>query len=118
MKNVRFVAEARREFLAEVIYYNKERAGLGARFTGAVEEATARALAFPSAGSPGPKGTRRVFLNGFPFAVVYRASADGMIVFALAHHSRRPGYWQSRVTERSQETHPSIEEYSVLFSSS
>jgi len=42
----RFIAAARREFLAQVLYYSKEESGLGARFTAAVEEATARALAF------------------------------------------------------------------------
>jgi hypothetical protein len=43
VRRVRFVAAARRELLAEVIYYKEERAGLGARFTAAVEEAMARA---------------------------------------------------------------------------
>lgn len=33
--------------------------GLGARLTAAVEEATARALAFPLSGSPASKNTRR-----------------------------------------------------------
>ena len=51
MNRARFVAAARREFLAEVIYYNNKEPGLGTRFTAAVEEATARALAFPLAGS-------------------------------------------------------------------
>jgi hypothetical protein len=100
LKHARFVAAARREFLAEVIHYNKEQPGLGARFTAAVEEATARALAFPLAGSTAPKNTRRVFLKDFPFAVVYRPASDGIIVFALAHHSRRPGYWLLRVQDR------------------
>ena len=100
MKSVRIVAPARRELLAEVIYYNGEEAGLGARFMTAIEEATARALAFPLAGSPASKSTRRVFLKGFPFAVVYRPTADGIVIFAFAHHSRRPGYWQSRVQDR------------------
>lgn len=72
MRRVRFVAAARREFLAEVIYYNEERAGLGARFTAAVEEATARAAGFPLTGSRASKSTRRVFVRDFPFAVVYR----------------------------------------------
>ena len=100
MKRARFVAAARREFLAEVVYYNKEEPGLGARFAAAVEDATARSLAFPLAGAPASKNTRRVFLKDFPFAVVYRPDADGIIIFALAHHSRRPGYWQSRVQDR------------------
>ena len=97
MKCVRFVTAARREFLAEVVYYNRETLGLGARFTTAVEDATARALAFPLAGAPATKNTRRVFLRDFPFALIYRSGADCITVFALAHHARRPGYWQSRV---------------------
>jgi hypothetical protein len=35
VRRARFVAAARREFLAEVVYYNKERADLGARSTAA-----------------------------------------------------------------------------------
>ncbi|MBK8163763.1 MAG: type II toxin-antitoxin system RelE/ParE family toxin [Gammaproteobacteria bacterium] len=100
MKHARFVAAARREFLAQVIYYNEEESGLGARFTAAVEEAVIRALAFPLAGSPATRSTRRVFVKDFPFAVVYRPHADGITVFALAHHSRQPGYWKLRVQER------------------
>jgi len=100
VKRARFVAAARREFLAEVVYYDKEEPGLGARFAAAVENATARASAFPLAGSPATKNTRRVFLKDFPFAVVYRPDTGGIIIFALAHHSRQPGYWQSRVQDR------------------
>ena len=100
MKRARFVAAARREFLVEVVYYNKEEPGLGARFAAAVEDATARALAFPLAGALATQNTRRVFLKKFPFAVVYRPDADGITIFALAHHSRQPGYWQSRVQDR------------------
>jgi len=100
VKRAKFVAAARREFLFEVVYYNKEESGLGARFSAAVEDATARALAFPLAGAPASKNTRRVFVQNFPFSVVYRPDADGIIIFALAHHSRRPEYWQSRVQDR------------------
>ena len=100
MKRARFIAPARREFLAEVAHYNGQESGLGARFAAAVEEATARAVAFPLAGSPASKNTRRMFVKDFPFAVVYRPDENGIVVFALAHHSRRPEYWQSRVQER------------------
>jgi plasmid stabilization system protein ParE len=96
----RFIAVARREFIAEVACYNDQEPGLGVRFAAAVEEATARALAFPLAGSPASKNTRRVFVKDFPFAVVYRPDELGIVIFALAHHSRRPEYWQLRVQER------------------
>ena len=100
MKRARFIAAARLEFLAEVIYYSEVEAGLGARFTAAVEEAAARALAFPQSGSPSRSNTRRVLVNGFPFSLVYRPEHDGIVVFAVAHHARRPYYWQSRVRAR------------------
>ena len=94
---VKFIAPARREFLKEVVYYNEQVLGLGATFVQEVEDATARALAFPDAGSPAPKGTKRVFVNRFPFSIVYRPDQDGIVIFAVAHHSRLPEYWASRV---------------------
>jgi toxin ParE1/3/4 len=70
VNRARFIAAARLEFLAEVIYYSEVEAGLGARFTAAVEEAAARALAFPESGSPFRSNTRRVLVNGFPFSLI------------------------------------------------
>jgi len=69
VSRARFIAAARLEFLAEVIYYSEAQAGLGARFTAAVEEAAARALAFPLSGSPFRADTRRVFVQEFPCAL-------------------------------------------------
>lgn len=100
MRSARFVPAARREFLAEIAYYNQEQPGLGARFTAAVEEAAARALAFPHAGSPAAGNTRRMLLQGFPFSIVYRDETSGIVVFAVAHQSRRPDYWAARVQDR------------------
>lgn len=96
MRRARFVAEARREFLAEVVYYNGAQPGLGARFTKAVEEAAARASAFPLAGSPAIANTRRVVVSGFPFSLFYRPEGDDIVIFAVSHHARRPGYWAGR----------------------
>lgn len=101
MKRARFLAPARREFLAEVAYYHMREPGLGTRFAAAVEDATARALAFPFSGSPASKNSRRVFVRDFPFAVVYRPEPDGILIIAVAHHSRRPEYWHLRVQEPS-----------------
>jgi len=52
MKRAHFVAPARAELLAEVAYYNHKELGLGSRFLAVVEDATARALAYPLTGSP------------------------------------------------------------------
>ena len=45
MNRARFVEPARLEVLAEVVYYRRLEAELGARFLDAVQDATARALA-------------------------------------------------------------------------
>lgn len=46
----KIIAPARREFLKEVGYYNEKALGLGAALIQEVENATARALAFPAPG--------------------------------------------------------------------
>jgi len=93
----RFVAKAQAEFLDQIAYYSETRTGLGTRFAQAVEAAVARAAAFPNAGSPTRSRVRRVLVRRFPFSVVYRPEADGIVVFAIAHHAREPGYWEPRL---------------------
>ena len=100
MRRARFVAPARRELLTEVAYYNNKELGLGSRFLAAVEDATARALVYPLTGKPASESTRRMYLKDFPFAIVYRPDKDGIVVFALAHHARRPEYWRDRIDDR------------------
>jgi toxin ParE1/3/4 len=100
VKRARFIAAARLEFLAEVAYYNEAQAGLGGHFAAAVEEAAARAVSFPLSGSPSRAKTRRMIVKGFPFSLFYRPASDEIVIFALAHHARRPFYWQSRTRAR------------------
>jgi toxin ParE1/3/4 len=100
VKRARFVAPARRELLAEVAYYSNKKLGLGSRFLTAVEDATARAFAYPLTGTPMSENTRRMFLKDFPFALVYRLEENGIVVFALANHARRPEYWRDRIDDR------------------
>lgn len=96
MKRARFLQEAEAEFLAEVAYYAEVQARGAERFRAAVEEATARAVTFPMAGLPYMAKTRRVFVKGYPFFLVYRPGSTGVAVMAVVHESRRPGYWLSR----------------------
>ena len=81
MKQVRFLEEARLEFLAEVAYYEHVERGLGERFRVAVEAATTLAAKLPGAGSPWTYRTRRVFPKKFPFSIVYRVEEDAIVDF-------------------------------------
>ncbi len=42
-------------------------------------------------------GTRHYLLRRYPFGVVYRIEAARILVVAVAHGHRRPGYWASRL---------------------
>jgi hypothetical protein len=46
---------------------------LPGKFLQAVEDAAARAFAYPLAASPAQNRKRRVFLRNFPFALAYRS---------------------------------------------
>jgi len=37
-----------------------------------------------------------VTVPGFPFSIVYRETQDQILILAVAHHYRRPGYWLQR----------------------
>ena len=96
MKRARFLEEAEAEFLKEVQFYADVQVKGAARFRMAVEEAAARAFAFPMAGQPYRSRTRRVFVKGYPFFLVYRPETEGIVVLAVVHEARRPGYWLTR----------------------
>lgn len=46
--------------------------------------------------SRGQRGVRIHLLRRFPYSVIYIIAPDEIIIVALAHHSRRPGYWGRR----------------------
>jgi len=55
--------------------------------------------ATPELGAPyvEGEGIRRVLLQRFPFAVVYQVEPELILIVAVAHQRRRPGYWRDRI---------------------
>lgn len=98
----RFHPEARAELFADVEWYDDHEFGLGGRF-GVAVQASVDAAAQSSASWavwPGWDGEPRVRSKGvvdFPYRVVYFVRNDSLIVVAVAHTKRRPGYWRERV---------------------
>ena len=54
-------------------------------------------LAHPEIGIAVDTDLRRYVLRRFPFSLIYSLSSDVLRVEVVAHQSRRPGYWRSRV---------------------
>lgn len=92
---VRFLPAAELEFIRELAYYSKVRSA--AKFEASVEAAVQMARRHPQGGAPSFKDTRTFRIKGFPFSLVYRASAQEVLVVAIAPHSKQPHYWASRV---------------------
>ncbi len=96
MSKARFHPAASEELREQARYYEMQVHGLGRRFLDAVEAAVTLTIAMPAAGSVYLHGTRRVFVRGFPHAVVYRQMGEAIVVFAIVAHRRLPGYWRHR----------------------
>ena len=92
-----FQAQARTELLELIDYYGDIRPALAQQFVAAVEHATALICAFPLSGRPSAAGTRKVMVKKFPFNVIYQVQNSRIVVVAIAHHSRKPGYWTGRL---------------------
>ena len=79
------------------LFYDASSSGLGNDFLDDVQQAIDRLCEYPLVGEAVAPGLRRMLLHRFPFSVVYAAETDLILVIAIAHHGRQPGYWQSRV---------------------
>ncbi len=82
-------------------WYESQRPGLGADLAGELERGFEMILENPQTwpawtGTPAGLGVRRFLLPRFPFALAYVVWADEIVVLAVAHTSRRPGYWLGR----------------------
>lgn len=96
MKSHAFHAEAKTEFEAEIRFYETQRPGFGARFNSAVMAAAARACQFPDSGAAERDGVRKLLTHKFPFLVYYELLHERIVIWAVMHASRKPGYWRSR----------------------
>ena len=65
-------------------------------FVDALEQALGLLSRFPELGQAGAGNTRTLSLQSFPYSLIYRLQVDMVRVIAVAHHSRRPGYWVAR----------------------
>jgi plasmid stabilization system protein ParE len=84
------------EELSSAIHWYIARSEVAARqFAAAIEDAIASIQNSPQRWPAGEHGTRKYVLRRFPFALIYRTDVSSIIVLAVAHGNRRPGYWRT-----------------------
>lgn len=98
MKLVRIAPPASEEFTEAVRWYENKRTGLGGQFYDAVSDAVDLVRDQPEIGVKieSPSQYRQFSVDGFPYRIIYRDRSDELYIVAIAHTSRRPGYWKHR----------------------
>jgi plasmid stabilization system protein ParE len=98
VKPFQFSQPASEEFAEAVRWYEARRTGLGCELYDAVVATVDLIRTHPEIGTfrRGRLPNRELRVTRFPYKVVYRVRDDDIYVVAVAHTSRRPGYWKSR----------------------
>ncbi len=94
--NVRFHEEAAAEVEAARQWYAERSLPAAEAFRAEIDLAVERVRNGPERWPRFGRSARRYILPRFPFSVIYRIKDTFVEVVAVAHHRRKPGYWQSR----------------------
>ena len=97
---IRFEDDAQSEFDAAVNFYIQRDPDIATDFLIDYDKLASQVLQFPHAGTPVGRDVRRVIFAGFPYQLIYRVEADDIVIYAVAHTSRRPSYWRTRIVRK------------------
>ena len=97
MKRVVYHRLAAAELIKSARFYERRRPDFGDRFLLAVEAVQKLIQKQPELGRRGPLDTLSFRTQRFPFRIVYELQPDRIWIVAVAHLSRRPGYWARRL---------------------
>jgi toxin ParE1/3/4 len=92
-----FHPEALTEYAEAVQYYAKQRPEVAQAFIDAIEDAVYRIREFPGRYAEIDEDVRRCMTRKFPYGILYVIEKDYILILAIMHCSREPGYWKNRV---------------------
>jgi plasmid stabilization system protein ParE len=95
-----FLPEASAELFEAAGYYESKQEGLGRRFRNEVLEVCRLIVQQPLLWRERAGGYRRVNCPVFPYYIAYFIRGDLIVVAAVAHGHRRPGYWKQRLSPK------------------
>lgn len=98
MIRARFLKPAENEVDEAVAYFDEQRPGLGDRFEQDLFATINFLVDHPLSGKLINERVRMFRLRTFRYNVIYVNDEVEIIVVAVAHYRRRPGYWHSRLS--------------------
>lgn len=84
------------EYADAVQYYAEQRVEVSQAFINTVEDAIYRIREFPTRYGAIDEDVRRCMTRKFPYGILYTIEQDYILILAVIHCSREPGYWKSR----------------------
>jgi plasmid stabilization system protein ParE len=92
---------AQAELREAALWYEDEQRGLGEQFLDEYGQVIERILRAPKRFGKietvhTRRNIRRCFVKRFPYYVAYEIVGNEIVVLAVAHTKRRPGYWVGR----------------------
>lgn len=69
---------------------------IAAAFVDAYEHGLRRLIDHPQIGKVVAGRHRQLTLRNFPYSIIYRQTVECIVIDAVAHQRRSPGYWQER----------------------
>ena len=96
---IRFLDGACADIDDAFLWYEDQVVGLGYAFLAALHDAVVLVECHPD-GFPVVRGDlRRCLLSRFPYSVFYSIEKGEIVVAAVAHMRRNPGYWENPTKE-------------------
>lgn len=95
--NYAFHPEARLEYLEAIAFFNQREPRFGSKFTIEVEQAIERILEAPDRWFLLEEDVRRCLTHLFSYGILYTIESNHILIVAVMHCSRKPGYWKDRL---------------------
>lgn len=92
-----FLEASEQELVEAVLWYESKEAGLGIRFRDEIAHVLDRIVEDPLLWRERSGGYRRVNCPVFPYYIPFFIRGNKIIIAAIAHGHRKPGYWKSRI---------------------
>ncbi len=96
--SVRLLEPARAELDDAITWYAEQAPGLGDAFLIETLRTIQLIEQYPTAWHPLTPQIRRCRLRRFPYSLVYTQDGNDLLVVAVAHQHRKPGYWRARLS--------------------
>lgn len=92
----RYLPLAREELNEAASFFEGRVTGLGAAFLDDVHRSIEMLCESPRIGAAAGRTFRRLLLRRFPYSIIYALRGEEVVIVAVAHQRKRPGYWRRR----------------------